>query len=355
MAGAFCALFLAGGVAGQIGTVQSPPPAPPYAPPPASPCPNRLTVTTDANVNTFGEQFWVIDGSQYIESGFIASYTVTTMEVCLETGAHTIKLVDTYGDGWTEGSYVSIVETASGLPVLGEMTLASGYEVTYQFWVGPTPMHPPSPPRDPPGVIKHETCHLLIRGIRGPGYAMQIAEVGIFDPAGVPLPVLAATSDCEPVTWESSTQAVDGNEHTNWFCTPFAYGNGTVDCSDECIGYPSWGSDGYCDDGGPGAEYSGCEMGTDCTDCGPRGTGGPGATINIEFEGHHSIGSYYLMTANDYPERDPTNWTLSCVDRDGIRSVMSEVDGVVPPTERQMIYGQTYFIDSPPSPPPTSP
>ena len=83
----------------------------------------------------FGEQFWVIDGSQYIESGFIASYTVTTMEVCLETGAHTIKLVDTYGDGWTEGSYVSIVETASGLPVLGEMTLASGYEVTYQFWV----------------------------------------------------------------------------------------------------------------------------------------------------------------------------------------------------------------------------
>ena len=64
---------------------------------------------------------------------------------------------------------MSIVETASGLPVLGEMTLASGYEVTYQFWVGPTPMHPPSPPRDPPGVIKHETCHLLIRGIRGPG------------------------------------------------------------------------------------------------------------------------------------------------------------------------------------------
>ena len=61
------------------------------------------------------------------------------------------------------------------------------------------------------------------------------------------------------------------------------------------------------------------------------------------------------MTANDYPERDPTNWTLSCVDRDGALSVMSEVDGVVPPTERQMIYGQTYFIDSPPSPPPTPP
>jgi hypothetical protein len=206
------------------------------------------------------------------------------MEICLQSGMHTIKLVDTYGDGWTEGSYVSIVETESGLPVLGEVTLASGYEVTYQFWVGEAPLHPPSPPRDPPGVVKHETCHLLIRGIRGPGVVVQIAEVGIFDMTGNPLPVLAATSDCEPVTWESALQAVDGSEYTKWLCTPFAYGNGTSACSDECIGTPNWASDGWCDDGGPGAEYSGCELGSDCTDCGPRGTGGPGATINIEFE-----------------------------------------------------------------------
>ncbi len=27
---------------------------------------------------------------------------------------------------------------------------------------------------------------------------------------------------------------------------------------------------GYCDDGGPGAEYTVCPYGTDCTDCGPR-------------------------------------------------------------------------------------
>ena len=33
---------------------------------------------------------------------------------------------------------------------------------------------------------------------------------------------------------------------------------------------PSWASDGYCDDGGPGAEYSACMVGTDCTDCGER-------------------------------------------------------------------------------------
>ena len=48
-------------------------------------------------------------------------------------------------------------------------------------------------------------------------------------------------------------------------------------CLNTCPGAPSWGSDGYCDDGGPGAEYSGCDLvvsgdglGTDCYDCGPR-------------------------------------------------------------------------------------
>ena len=29
-------------------------------------------------------------------------------------------------------------------------------------------------------------------------------------------------------------------------------------------------SDGVCDDGGPGAEWSDCPYGTDCRDCGPR-------------------------------------------------------------------------------------
>jgi hypothetical protein len=28
--------------------------------------------------------------------------------------------------------------------------------------------------------------------------------------------------------------------------------------------------DGFCDDGGPGAKFSLCSLGTDCTDCGSR-------------------------------------------------------------------------------------
>ena len=42
-------------------------------------------------------------------------------------------------------------------------------------------------------------------------------------------------------------------------------------CTDTCVVFPTnYASDGYCDDGGAGSEYSNCGSGTDCTDCGPR-------------------------------------------------------------------------------------
>ena len=37
-------------------------------------------------------------------------------------------------------------------------------------------------------------------------------------------------------------------------------------CSNTC----SYPGDGECDDGGPGSEFSDCDIGTDCVDCGPR-------------------------------------------------------------------------------------
>jgi hypothetical protein len=36
---------------------------------------------------------------------------------------------------------------------------------------------------------------------------------------------------------------------------------------DRCAGA---GRDGVCDDGGPGSDYSVCQLGSDCSDCGPR-------------------------------------------------------------------------------------
>ena len=42
-------------------------------------------------------------------------------------------------------------------------------------------------------------------------------------------------------------------------------------CSNTC----NYAADGDCDDGGPNSDYSGCSLGTDCTDCGSRAVGRP--------------------------------------------------------------------------------
>lgn len=48
--------------------------------------------------------------------------------------------------------------------------------------------------------------------------------------------------------------------------------------NDEDIG-GEWASDGVCDDGGDGATFDSCELGADCTDCGPRSQSVDAATV----------------------------------------------------------------------------
>ena len=48
----------------------------------------------------------------------------------------------------------------------------------------------------------------------------------------------------------------------------------------ECVENCAYSSDGNCDDGGSGSEYSICSVGNDCIDCGPRCTGG-GALLSV--------------------------------------------------------------------------
>lgn len=43
-------------------------------------------------------------------------------------------------------------------------------------------------------------------------------------------------------------------------------------CSNDCVRYPK---DGYCNDGGEGALYDWCSLGSDCADCGYRYHAGP--------------------------------------------------------------------------------
>ena len=57
----------------------------------------------------------------------------------------------------------------------------------------------------------------------------------------------------------------------------------TTLCVDACIvqsgtNYYDGTSDSECDDGGSGAEYASCSLGSDCTDCGPRVTTLPPAS-----------------------------------------------------------------------------
>ena len=52
-------------------------------------------------------------------------------------------------------------------------------------------------------------------------------------------------------------------------------------CTDYCQEYPG---DGSCDDGGPYSEYSGCHIGSDCSDCGGRYVmGNPGFNHDDEM------------------------------------------------------------------------
>ena len=67
-----------------------------------------------------------------------------------------------------------------------------------------------------------------------------------------------------------------------------------------------------------------------------RGSGGDGATLTVNFEIASLVVAYQLTTANDYPVRDPTNWTLACLGvvggvEDENVTVISVVGGVTPP------------------------
>ena len=62
-------------------------------------------------------------------------------------------------------------------------------------------------------------------------------------------------------------------------------------CNDLCVGFPTYASDGECDDGGPGSEWAACQNGTDCTDCSPRlpngglpRTGSTGSTHGAQLQ-----------------------------------------------------------------------
>ena len=59
-------------------------------------------------------------------------------------------------------------------------------------------------------------------------------------------------------------------------------GNTASLCSDSCYSQDGDVS-GVCDDGGPGSESGGCNVGTDCSDCGPRSGSESGPNVFVKF------------------------------------------------------------------------
>jgi len=74
----------------------SPPPLPPTSPPP--PCFGVKVTTTSTDYAS--EMSWEITGVSSLEGPDLNSNDIDETVACLEAGAHTICLMDSWGDGW---------------------------------------------------------------------------------------------------------------------------------------------------------------------------------------------------------------------------------------------------------------
>jgi hypothetical protein len=91
-------------------------------------------------------------------------------------------------------------------------------------------------------------------------------------------------------------------------------------CSDACGYQNAWVGDGVCDDGGFGSSFSVCDLGIDCTDCGPRYSQGDTRRLGVagmdaKVDGQNRVQVAFTeegssFTALQYIFRDTQgNWT----------------------------------------------
>lgn len=91
----------------------------------------------------------------------------------------------------------------------------------------------------------------------------------------------------------------DGANVGNGTCAYFDLFGGPLLCAADCLNADltscseqgicrnscSYPRDGDCDDGGPNAQYSLCDYGSDCADCGPRDPGYAGCEHSCRWDG----------------------------------------------------------------------
>ena len=81
-------------------------------------------------------------------------------------------------------------------------------------------------------------------------------------------------------------------------------------CEDEC----EYSADGDCDDGGDGAEYVACSIGTDCTDCGTRTQSWLTGCPSVACDHPHLMPWCLVRTPCDFDGRIGTSAWAYCTD-----------------------------------------
>ena len=114
-----------------------------------------------------------------------------------------------------------------------------------------------------PNMAAHISCGAGC--LRGPVLASEC-----------PTSISASTLNCDEVNLGSYCVAdgecgTDSNAHN---CGDLAVYQ-IVSCAPMCDNTCHFASNGQCSDGGPGAEFTACSLGTDCNDCGPRTLSSP--------------------------------------------------------------------------------
>lgn len=117
----------------------------------------------------------------------------------------------------------------------------------------------------PSGLIQYAIDEHFNPNVHGPEHVWRTFGIRWYDRVGYqydpnPLPPYGRRLEAG----EEDSEGASRRELTHDMYT--SVGTGLPGCTESC----NWAFDADCDDGGVGAEYASCELGTDCTDCGTR-------------------------------------------------------------------------------------
>ena len=111
-----------------------------------------------------------------------------------------------------------------------------------------------------------------------PGGAVQASLTALGAASGYAASALASSFDLNSTLNNGDYGAVGALDMNTVAYSETAAFPTMAGAQTRCIDSCEHASNNDCDDGGSGAEYSGCSLGTDCTDCGPRTVSSVNAT-----------------------------------------------------------------------------